>query len=473
MAQTIKLRRGGLGKLATTTAAGISTAQGEVLLGTGSLASQLSGPILFAASENNTLQPVAGRIPVVTNGPALAATINTSGDENFADLTIHSGSKFYRYVDNSTGFSPLEVEAGDLSLQDAPIKVSTDLIVFISGSAEAQTRKESVADFVSAIAGTGLTAAAGVLSAGDGIVSASTSNPGAATELAIFEGANGIEGDANLKWDGTDLLIGSTKGVKFNSGPRINSATSDTLTIDADTKAQIVSPSVEIGNIGDTTATTVSIGNSNDTADINLQGTVNVKSATVATDQTTFNLVNTTATTVNFAGAATTLDIGASTGIATIKNATINLGESATDQVNVKGNLNVAGDLTYVSSETVQINDNIIELNADSDVVSTAGITVLDGAATSSLLWDVTNEWWEAGSGGVGGTSNTYRIAEFYDNDGLATTGQLAMVDADGRITGSSIVEAGGNITFNSNVDFSNIAVTFGDSATLIDGGTF
>ena len=54
-------------------------------------------------------------------------------------------------------------------------------------------------------------------------------------------------------------------------------------------------------------------------------GDINANSGTIATNQTTGNLFNTNATTLNIGGAATTLALGASTGTATINNATLSL----------------------------------------------------------------------------------------------------------------------------------------------------
>jgi hypothetical protein len=510
MAQTIKLRRGGLGKLATTTPTVISTAQGEVLLGTGSLASgQLSGPILFAASEDNQLQPIAGRIPVVTNGPGLAAAINANGDENFAGLTIHSGSKFYRYVDNSTGFEALEVNAGALDLADATLNVDESSIVFITGSATGDvTRKESVTDFIAAIAGPGLTAAGGVLSAAEGVISASVGSAGANNQIAYFDGgANAIQGNSNLTFDDTDMSIGGSGKIKFRDTSNfIHSSTNGVLTIAQTTattgKIQNTAATVEInattaniGKIGTNDASTIVIGNGDDTADITLQGSVGIENdATVngskkiqfgdtgtyihqEVDGTLLSVADTIleaqAPTIKIgyvdAATATNISIGNSNNSATI---------TAKGDLTVSGDLTVAGTTTTVNSTTVEIGDNIIVLNTD-QAASDAGIIVYeDGSAgsanTGSILWDRSNNWWKSGLvTDLDGAGTHYRLAEYWNNDTPAPSNTLAKIDASGRLTGSAIVDDGGTITFNNDVDFSNISVTFGDATSVIDGGTF
>ena len=70
--------------------------------------------------------------------------------------------------------------------------------------------------------------------------------------------------------------------------------------------------------------------------------------------------------------------------------------------VTIKGNLTVQGTTTQVDSTIVNINDNILTLNAAG--TSDGGIVVRDasGASTTSgsLLYDVTNDYWKAGKAG-------------------------------------------------------------------------
>ncbi len=66
--------------------------------------------------------------------------------------------------------------------------------------------------------------------------------------------------------------------------------------------------------------------------------------------------------------------------------------------VTIKGDLMVKGTTTTIDSTTVQIGDNIIELNGSG--AANAGIVVrdVDGTTTSgSLVWDSTADYWKAG----------------------------------------------------------------------------
>jgi hypothetical protein len=68
--------------------------------------------------------------------------------------------------------------------------------------------------------------------------------------------------------------------------------------------------------------------------------------------------------------------------------------------VTIAGNLTVQGTTTAVNSTTVQLGDNIIELNGNG--AANGGIVVKDptapNTATGSLIWDSTNDYWKAGT---------------------------------------------------------------------------
>ena len=67
--------------------------------------------------------------------------------------------------------------------------------------------------------------------------------------------------------------------------------------------------------------------------------------------------------------------------------------------VTIPGNLTVTGTQTIVDSTTVQIGDNIIELNGSG--AANGGLWVKDptapNTATGSFIWDSTNDYWKAG----------------------------------------------------------------------------
>lgn len=64
----------------------------------------------------------------------------------------------------------------------------------------------------------------------------------------------------------------------------------------------------------------------------------------------------------------------------------------------ISGNLDVNGTITYISSSTLLIGDNIIEINVNK-AAGNSGMIVYDTTSpfTASLLWDVTKDRWVAG----------------------------------------------------------------------------
>jgi len=71
--------------------------------------------------------------------------------------------------------------------------------------------------------------------------------------------------------------------------------------------------------------------------------------------------------------------------------------------VTVNGNFTISGTQTVVDSTTVQIGDNIIELNGSG--AANGGLLITDVTApntnSGSLLWDSTNDYWKAGAQGA------------------------------------------------------------------------
>lgn len=119
------------------------------------------------------------------------------------------------------------------------------------------------------------------------------------------------------------------------------------------------------------------------TGNTTLTGDISVNGGDLTTTQSTFNLVNATATTVNFAGASTALTIGATTGTATIRNATT----SVTGNFNVNttaftvnasnGNTAILGTLGVTSTTNLaDVNTNGTNtFTGTTNVVGTANVT--------------------------------------------------------------------------------------------------
>jgi hypothetical protein len=421
MAQTIKIKRGGIGRIATTAAATLAPVKGELFLGTGSF-NNLAGPLLLAATADNSLSPAYARVDTFTGnqGPALATAI-TNGDANFTGLFIHSGSKFYRH-NGSTGFDVLNVSAGSFdgtlgvtnggtglsTIADNSILVSTAAntlsAVSLSTNGGILVGGTTVGPAVvapSTLAGAGLTA-----TAGDGTL-----------VLQVVGAANG-----HITVNADDIAVNTTTLRNAISSSLYTYITGD-VTISAAGVASVNSIDGVIATDGANRLLT-SDGDGTVTAEVN-----------VTYDGSTF-IVNDDVNLGN--NSAHTITIGNNAG------ATVNIGNaSMTTNVvgglSVAGNLTVAGTTTTVNSTTVNIGDRIIQLNY-SNAAGDAGIIVNDTstAQTGSLLWDTTGNYWKVGlaTNNTGG-GTLYRLPEQAANTAL-TENALVNVDGSGRLEASA-----------------------------------
>lgn len=116
----------------------------------------------------------------------------------------------------------------------------------------------------------------------------------------------------------------------------------------------------------------------------------------------------------------------------------------------VKGDLNVLGTFTSIKSETVTIDDNIIELNGTEEAFG--GLLIKDPTApntvSGSLLWDTLNDEWIAGSQGnevaiarkdhlIWGDSGSFWSA----NSNLEVTGSV-VIRGDLRVEGQTTLQS-------------------------------
>ena len=107
------------------------------------------------------------------------------------------------------------------------------------------------------------------------------------------------------------------------------------------------------------------------------------------------------------------------------------------NDVTIQGNLTVAGTTTAVNSTTIQLGDNIIELNGTG--AANGGLVVKDPTApntvSGSLLWDSTNDYWKAGA--LGAESKLLRAG----GDNVVTSSvQILINQTDGYTTFSSSI---------------------------------
>ena len=159
----------------------------------------------------------------------------------------------------------------------------------------------------------------------------------------------------------------------------------------------------------------------------------------------------------------------------------------------VSGNLTVSGNTTYVNTETIQLSDNIITLNANhtGSATQNAGLEIERGDDANVVLqWNEANDYWEIASGGTVGriiTTGDEGAGNGFDADLLdgqegthyldftnATNKPDPTIDVNltGKVTGSGMTTltdlADGTIAITT--ELANTAVTAGSygSASLI-----
>jgi len=120
-----------------------------------------------------------------------------------------------------------------------------------------------------------------------------------------------------------------------------------------------------------------------------------------------------------------------------LKDAITVSGVDASSKTTIKGDLIVQGVTTAINSTTVQIGDNIIELNGMG--VTNAGIIVKDptggNTQSGSLLYNTTNDFWMAGTWG-----NESKILLAGGMDVVSGSAQIKSLLPDGTVSGSSQV---------------------------------
>jgi len=103
----------------------------------------------------------------------------------------------------------------------------------------------------------------------------------------------------------------------------------------------------------------------------------------------------------------------------------------------VKGDLNVLGNTTSFQSETIILNDNIIELNGTEEVFG--GILIKDptgpNTVSGSLLWDTLNDRW------IGGPQGSELPIARHDDLIWGNSGSYWGSTTDLQVTGSVIIK--------------------------------
>ena len=174
--------------------------------------------------------PTTGDITGVTAGAGLSGGGSDGGVtlaldiSEFSDAGVASGDKVL--ILDSDGSTELLESVDDLItktpalLTEATVAVADDYVVFLDGGATGDAKKESIADFVSGIAGSGLSASNGQLTAsGSGTITA-LNNQAESRLVTIGNTTTELDGEAGLTFDGSTFAVSADVTVTSSTSDK-------------------------------------------------------------------------------------------------------------------------------------------------------------------------------------------------------------------------------------------------------------
>ena len=325
-------------------------------------------------------------------------------------------------------------------ISDTAIAEGADSLVFFDAT-DSGVKREAVGDFLTAIAGANLSVSSNQLVANAGDITGVTAGDGLS--------GGGASGDVTLAVSVDDSTIEiNSDTVRLKDG-------GTTLAKQADMAADRIQGRANGGGTGAPQALTAA----------QVRTIINVEDGATA-DQTGAEI----ATALNS-------DLGGN----------FTIGNQSSDTATFSGGVTIAGDLTVngtttsVNSTTVNIGDNILELNY-AGTAADAGILVKDAVSTGtsgSLLWDASEDYWIAGALGsearvVVGTGTGDKITKFSSAGVIAdsilsesgTTLTISNNVIVSGLTASQLVVTNGSKQLVSSTDISSLTLT-------LDGGEF
>lgn len=283
-------------------------------------------------------------------------------------------------------------------------------------------------------------------------------------------GLTGLVSSLDIAGDtGTDTIDLLTDTLTIAGGEGIDVDVSDnTITIsaeDASTSNKGVASfadddfSVNSGNVSIKDGGVRAINLNSDVAGTGLSldgvdNSINVdygSTSGTAVEGNTSLVVQGTANEIQISGGSITLGGGGTVTVGLPDFVTLQSGSTVGDfevgaDLTVVGNLFVQGTTTTVDSTTIQLGDNIIELNGSG--AANAGLLVKDATnpntVSGSLLWDSTNDYWKGGAEGS--------EKEFARIDSTLTANTVLKVDANGLLVDSVLTDDGVDATFSGDV---------------------
>jgi hypothetical protein len=280
-----------------------------------------------------------------------------------------------------------------------------------------------------------------------------------------------IKGNASYSFFGDDtnylkiddgaqtVTIVGVNGVAISSSLSVTgSATlTNNLNVSGDTTtvgSQYINTNLFVGGNGKVTGSFEVVGATSLDSTLTVTGSATLKDTLSVSGTTTIN------------GLTTINDDAVVNGVLTVTGNT-QLGGN----LYVSGNLEILGSSTSVTiqSSTVNIDDNIIRMNAYSPFLRYAGFEVNDSGSvgvSGSVLWDSTNDYWMFVSTSGQSSKLVGTTAGTFGSEVSLTTNTIPKSTGANNIGDSLLTDSATTLSYNTN----KFQVTASDGATLIAG---
>ena len=481
---------------------GVVNATNGVVSGSSQIVSILEPLNTFSASEESKNATLASYTQSVDAHIAAINTFSASEQSKNATLATYTASVDAHIAAVNSFTSSINTTIKSKLDADAVVSSSAQIVTLLSNQATDFGTGRVSADAIGNVDGSS-TITGSFVGDGSGLT-------GLVTTLQIT-GSNGSASSVDLLTQGLSFASASGQGL----GIAVSGQTVTLSNVNASTSAKGVASfdaddfSVSSGNVSIKSAGVRAVNLNADVAGtgITLNGVDNSieveygATAGTAVEGDTLLTVQGTANEIEISGGAITLGNGGTVTVGLPNEVTIQTGSIVGDltvgkDLTVVGNLFVQGTTTTIDSTTVQIGDNILELNGGG-ANANAGLLVTDVTSpntnSGSLLWNSTADYWMGGALGA--------EKEFARFNSAPTSGSVQVIGANGLLVDAPITAAGIDVTITGDLTIGGLsanaflvadgakqltavsAVNAGDmiqwngssfvASNTIDGGTF
>ena len=287
------------------------------------------------------------------------------------------------------------------------------------------------------------------------------------TNTITIESLSGVTIDTNTTVNGYLMVTGTTElrgAVGMNSTLDVTGSAQFKSTINVDGEATLASATVE--DLTQNRIVTVGVGGSLiDSSGFTYNGTVlKIGNGQFEVDTNDGDIRTSGSLTIE--GTTTINDNLNVTGVLTVTGNT-----QLQSNLYISGNLEVLGSATNVTiqSATIELDDNIIRLNAYSPFERYAGFEVIDSGSTgvsASLVWDGLNDYWMFVSSSGQSSKLLGTTAGTYGSETSLTATYFPIATGPNTIGDSLLRYSGTTLSFNTN----KFTIDSGTGDTLVSG---